>query len=318
MWSLLGVGVVRRGVRAVDRLLPGARAVLRPIFAGALARRVFTAAGGGAAVGAHAVRSDPRGPDPLRDHRAAGGRPDQRLLDRPLLPAPRLHERHGVGEEGQLRELPVQPRRPSTPSSATGPASSTCSCSAAVGALLAIVYRAGGAASSGWPWASSPPSPSSTCPQGRLWNARLLPFYYLAVYLLGAIGCGRAGAHRSPASSRPTSGDRCDPCSGSRPSPALGGWLVVLPLPPAHAAGERPTTRRRRQWYTWGPLPTKDSSFINGWAKWNFTGYEGKPAYPEYYAITQTMAGLGPDQRLRSGHVGARGASTTGTARRWR
>ena len=40
-----------------------------------------------------------------------------------------------------------------------------------------------------------------------------------------------------------------------------------------------------------GPaVTTKDSSFIDCWAKWNFAGYEGKPAYPEYYAIIQTMA----------------------------
>ena len=61
--------------------------------------------------------------------------------------------------------------------------------------------------------------------------------------------------------------------------------------PAAHAAlgAVRPASA---QW-TWGPLRTTDASFINGWAKWNFTGYEGKPAYPEYYAIIETMAGLG-------------------------
>ena len=43
--------------------------------------------------------------------------------------------------------------------------------------------------------------------------------------------------------------------------------------------------------------------------RWNFTGYEGKPAYPEYHDIIQTMGRARQDQRLRPGHVGARGAA---------
>ena len=31
------------------------------------------------------------------------------------------------------------------------------------------------------------------------------------------------------------------------------------------------------------------------WARWNFTGYEGKAAYPEYHDIVQTMGELGED-----------------------
>ena len=47
--------------------------------------------------------------------------------------------------------------------------------------------------------------------------------------------------------------------------------------------------------YKWGPLTTNDSSFITSWANWNFTGYEGKPYYPEYYAVVKTMAKVGQD-----------------------
>jgi len=49
--------------------------------------------------------------------------------------------------------------------------------------------------------------------------------------------------------------------------------------------------------YQWGPFSTKSSNdgFVDGWARWNFTGYEGKAAYGEYHDVVQTMAGLGAD-----------------------
>jgi hypothetical protein len=45
---------------------------------------------------------------------------------------------------------------------------------------------------------------------------------------------------------------------------------------------------------SWLPKPhTTDVSFIPSWAKWNYSGYEGKAAYPEYKSIVDTMAGVG-------------------------
>ena len=43
--------------------------------------------------------------------------------------------------------------------------------------------------------------------------------------------------------------------------------------------------------YNWGPFEGDANSkgFVDGWAKWNFTGYEGRSAYGEYYALVQTM-----------------------------
>src|SRR5258708_28539326 len=36
-----------------------------------------------------------------------------------------------------------------------------------------------------------------------------------------------------------------------------------------------------------------DHNFVTDWANWNYSGYERKPAYPEYRDIVQTMAGVG-------------------------
>ena len=56
------------------------------------------------------------GPAQVPGHGAAGRGADQRVLDRALLPAPRLHDRHGLGEADQLLRLAVR-RAPSWPPS---------------------------------------------------------------------------------------------------------------------------------------------------------------------------------------------------------
>ncbi|HMC69630.1 MAG TPA: hypothetical protein VKJ07_10780, partial [Mycobacteriales bacterium] len=47
------------------------------------------------------------------------------------------------------------------------------------------------------------------------------------------------------------------------------------------------------------PLPTistgADANPAPDWARWNYSGYEGKPAYPEYYRLATTMQRVGQD-----------------------
>jgi hypothetical protein len=158
----------------------------------------------------------------------------------------------------------------------------------AVGTLMALAYRRRGtifwvvmAAVAGIAFLY--------VPQSRLWNARLLPFYYLAIYLVGAAGIAEVGR---------TIG-RIVAADPRRPprlalwltaAIGLGAWLIVLGLP-LHSL---PFGQLKADGtYSWGPLSTKDSSFVTSWANWNFTGYEGKASYPEYYAVTKTMEDVG-------------------------
>lgn len=137
-------------------------------------------------------------------------------------------------------------------------------------------------------------------PQGRLWNARLLPFWYLSLYLLAAVGVGELGRTVAALVSR----DPAVPRRSVTVATAVGGALVgivllALPLRALpNTIGIGPASIeiggvRSDGKYHWLFLSTRDSSFVPSWARWNFTGYEGKPAYPEYRDIVATMKELG-------------------------
>ncbi len=137
-------------------------------------------------------------------------------------------------------------------------------------------------------------------PQGRLWNARLLPFWFLMLYLLAALGVAELGRTIASLTSRDPDRPRQSVMIVTAVLAAVVG-ITSLAMPlrampekiglgpvQIELGGMRSDGR-----YHWLFLSTKDSSFVPSWARWNFTGYEGKPAYPEYHDIVQTMEDLG-------------------------
>lgn len=174
---------------------------------------------------------------------------------------------------------------------------------AAVGALMAIVWGMAERRRGGVFWigvALVGGVAFVLTPQGRLWNARLLPFYYLALYCLAAIGVAYVLRTLAMLFARdPLRPIRWVPVAGA--SAAALAAIVVLAVPlrvlPEKIGGIELVHQRADGRYQWWFLPpTKDDSFIDSWAKWNFSGYEGKPAYPEYHDIVQTMANLGRER----------------------
>ncbi|MEA2717995.1 MAG: hypothetical protein QOI99_2312, partial [Actinomycetota bacterium] len=117
-------------------------------------------------------------------------------------------------------------------------------------------------------------------PAGRLWNARVLPFWFLSLYLLAGVGVAELG----PAMGRILARDPEHPPTFARwvtpLAAAFAVWMFVgLPL------GVLPK---------WLPKPaTTDSSYVDDWAKWNYSGYERKAAYPEYKSVIDMMADVG-------------------------
>ena len=130
-------------------------------------------------------------------------------------------------------------------------------------------------------------------PEGRLWNARLLPFYYLSLYLLAAVGVSEVGRTLAVLAGR-------DPARPSIAGPAvtavagMAACMVVVGMPLRTLPfGE---TRDDGSYAFFGLRSGQDdSSFVRSWARWNYTGYEGKEAYAEYRDVVLTMAELGEE-----------------------
>jgi hypothetical protein len=145
-------------------------------------------------------------------------------------------------------------------------------------------------------------------PAGRLWNARLLPFWFLSVYLLAGVGVAVIGeavaAIVGYVSQRPLEGELGVSIdgngNGAAPRPVVSertpAEKVVGAITPVVAAAVflAVTAAPLHALPSWVPTPhTTDSSFIPGWVKWNYEGYERKAAYPEYRDAIATMSRVG-------------------------
>jgi len=115
-------------------------------------------------------------------------------------------------------------------------------------------------------------------PEGRLWNARLLPFWFLCLYLLAGIGVAEVGRAVGGMFSRDPEHPAVWP-SLVTPLVALAAALVLVGGPLQALPG-------------WLPVRPGTQSFVPSWARWNYSGYERKPAYPEYRALMDTMGRL--------------------------
>jgi hypothetical protein len=189
-------------------------------------------------------------------------------------------------------------------------------------------------------------------PESRLWNARLLPFYYLMVMFLAALGTAELiGALRGV--TRAVGGLRAreDSLAGAEElAPVIPGSELSLDGPPAESPVQPPPREEeatapvavwpRRPGVGKGPhaleepgvgapggqaKPQKHSfpnawvvpavvtavalvaamaytretrSFLPAWIRWNYSGYEAKPAYPEFREVIETMRKLPPGRAL--------------------
>jgi hypothetical protein len=129
-------------------------------------------------------------------------------------------------------------------------------------------------------------------PQYRLWNARLLPFYYLAFYLLAGLALALIIRSISLAVQDMTH-RREEPVMVAVIGTSvvvvififgLLGAFRVLPGGALVADPDRPTATV----YRWGGINFQ-TAIVNDWARWNYAGLEGKDAYPEFIGIMNMM-----------------------------
>ncbi|MEP6658984.1 MAG: hypothetical protein ABJD24_03610 [Acidimicrobiales bacterium] len=130
---------------------------------------------------------------------------------------------------------------------------------------------------------------------GRLWNARLLPLFYLCLHLLAAIGFWYACTtvvglvRRSRAS---MSRGLVVPVAGF----AVAAVFVGLPMNTLWFTGHNKAGHP-----TWFGLSAHLSGLASanwagkGWVEWNYSGYEEKAAWPEYADTMDTMGQIGKE-----------------------
>jgi len=143
-------------------------------------------------------------------------------------------------------------------------------------------------------------------PQGRLWNARLLPFWYLVVYWLAAIGIAEmARALGQVVAADPRRPRRAASLVAAPLVLVLVGGFLAGQLRNAPGGATNPDGSYRLVKSVGIPglvsvdvpdllaVDVSGRNFVTDWSRWNYSGYERKAAYPEYKGIVDTMARLG-------------------------
>lgn len=154
-------------------------------------------------------------------------------------------------------------------------------------------------------------------PQYRLWNARLLPFYFLAIYMLAGLG---AALTIRFAAELLTEGHPDD--LRGRAIRWVGSCVVVLVVLAGLLGSFKALPGGRvvpdprgsdNSVYEWGSfrlpfrLPFMSTRFgfdgfhlplgiVPDWAAWNFSGVERKTAYPEFRGVVDMMDNIGRNE----------------------
>jgi hypothetical protein len=143
-------------------------------------------------------------------------------------------------------------------------------------------------------------------PQGKLYNVRFLPLWFLCLYLLAGLAVSEvvSAVHRHlrrrrlarwvwSLSARPAgAGSYRRPTPGPSAAGAAVGPLIALAA--ACLAVVPPLVLPASALSDVGVTVGADQP--SAWATWNYSGYQGKPDYPEYQAVIDMMARVGADQ----------------------
>ncbi|MCU4185686.1 hypothetical protein K6U06_15060 [Acidiferrimicrobium sp. IK] len=134
-------------------------------------------------------------------------------------------------------------------------------------------------------------------PQARLWNARVLPFWFLCLYLLASLAVAELGIFVAEGVTR-----RPDLRLSLIPVPVVsllaaliwvGYPLHILPF--GHMVANKKSGATEYSWL--GIHSTAAGSYVPDWVDWNYSGYQspGKARRAEYFALVAEMKKLGQD-----------------------
>jgi hypothetical protein len=142
-------------------------------------------------------------------------------------------------------------------------------------------------------------------PQGSLYNTRFLPMWFLCVYLLAGWGIAAAvtgvvdlwerWAPRRELRAPPFVPELEPlPPASARPRPTWPVAAVAAPLVALVVALGVVVTPFVLSPATMESIGiTPGANQVTNWSAWNYSGYQGKPAYAEYRAVIQTMERVG-------------------------
>jgi len=139
-------------------------------------------------------------------------------------------------------------------------------------------------------------------PQGSLWNERILPLWYVSLYLLAGYAVGVVAGELArflrqrrlvAMLRRAHDGELVVRPRDARWLPgAVGGPLMILIL---GLVAVVPPLSPQVVPVAWlndlGIHPGANE--VSAWANWNYSGYQAKPAWPEYHRLMSTMAAIG-------------------------
>ena len=177
-------------------------------------------------------------------------------------------------------------------------------------------------------------------PEGRLWNVRILPFYYLTVYLTAALGLAetirlarsaidRWRAARAAEIDEADKAARAGRLRASAGTIAAGGAvaltaaavIVMVGLPLRSLPGGQ---RGDDGVYRWGPFSSSEANLGSYWVEYNFEGYEGRGptadggGSSEYWDLVETMDRIGESQGCGRPSGNTKPDGSGPTERRWR
>jgi phosphomannomutase len=137
-------------------------------------------------------------------------------------------------------------------------------------------------------------------PAARLWNARVLPFWFLCLYLLAGVAVAEVCALITEMIRTDREWVRGGYIATAVVTLLAGMIWVNYPLrqlPFGH------TTKTGE--YDWFGITSADSSFIPAWVYWNYSGYQNvnKTRQKEYFALVDEMKKIGADPQHGCGQA---------------
>ncbi len=137
-------------------------------------------------------------------------------------------------------------------------------------------------------------------PPARLWNARVLPFWFLCLYLLAGVAFAEVGSLVVEM----IRGRSADGAPGYVSIPVITVLVAfVWVLYPLHYLPFGHTTAGGK--YDWLGIRSSDTSFIPDWVYWNYSGYQnpGKSRRNEYFALVNEMKKIGANPSYGCGRA---------------